>query len=135
MAEIKKRPPIFKGKAKGIDKWVCGYYLKDHVGEWIHQGDTCYLIEPESSGQSIGHNDKNGKIIFDGDIVKVEDYTTFIGVVEWDDFDAAIRVDSSKKKYPFAKGNCNFPLFRNDTPKIEVIGNIYDYKKNGGLRA
>ena len=134
MAEIKKRPPIFKGKAKDIDKWVCGYYLKDHVGEWIHQGDTCYLIEPESVGQSIGHSDKNGKNIFDGDIVKVEDYRTFVGVVEWDDFDASIRVESSKKKYPFAEGNCNFPLFRNDTPKIEVIGNIYDYKKKGGQK-
>ena len=98
MAQINKRPPIFNGKAKDIDKWVFGYYLKDHVGEWIYQGDRRFQIEPESLFQSVGHNDKHFNTIFDGDIVEVKDYETFIGVVEWTEFDAAIRVDSSKKK-------------------------------------
>ena len=126
MEGIKRRPPIFKGKAKGINKWVRGYYVKDGNGEWIIQGDTRYRISSDSLSQATGHVDREGDDIFDGDVIEFVDYKTFVGVVEWDDFDGAVRVESSRRKYAFAEGNCNFAITRNDAGRIRIIGHIID---------
>ena len=62
-------------------KWVEGDLLHDRVGIFICREDKDgyeeYKVLPETVGQYIGLTNRNGKKIFEGDIVK-EEYEVFV---------------------------------------------------------
>lgn len=79
---------LYRGKRKDNGAWVTGYYVFTRkssgvFGQMISEFnfDRHLIIElrgklheviPETVGQCTGLKDKNGKLIFQGDILKVE---------------------------------------------------------------
>lgn len=129
---------LFMGRRIDNEEWVAGYVTRkrhsDHKGKVksyyfnalneLGEVVEC-AVSAESISQFTGLIDKNGKKIFEGDIVCVpmrgccDKTTNEIGVVEW--LNGAFSVAWKKKE--------NGRHFAGYLENIEVIGNIYDNPK------
>lgn len=137
------REILFRGKDI-VGNWHYGdfeYYTDDFVKIVNHsQQEHGKKVERETIGQYTGLTDKNGKKIFEGDIVKDITLPIVCGVGEIKFGEYETKMDSSliNDNYSHHIGFyikwANILDFRKDLAfwkeKIEVIGNIYD---NPGL--
>ncbi len=117
------REILFRGKDLETKKWVTGYHTeliepmdKPMILTYISdiEGNS-YIVYSDSIGQYTERKDKTGVNIFEGDIVKIND---FIYQVEFRYSEWEFRI-LSKKVY------C-FPNFDSHTGECEIIGNIHD---------
>ena len=137
------RDYLFRGKRIDNGEWVKGYYIKatrhwhEHGihEEWIavdtiQNGGWCnvrskYAVIPETVGQFTGLFDKNGKKIFEGDIVKSCEYDDvyFVKYFDNDNYSAFDFVPD----VPLCE--CNGLSYLVNEEGCKVIGNIYDDKE------
>ena len=110
------REILFRGKAID-DNWYYGVplvFTEDYVCMTAPHTYNKAVI-PETVGQYTGLTDKNGKKIFEGDIVK---WNINFAIV-WQDCKFVIKKDLISKAYDYV-------LSCFDGTEFEVIGNIHD---------
>ena len=125
---------LFRGKQFNSGKWIIGYYsflpkgnfcVHDrHLISWASvdkDGFEQELIDPTTLGQCTDLKDKNGKLIFEGDIVRCG-YTEADGEEHSSDEPVAWRDCGWVLLY----GDTYNILDNNDCGRYEVIGNIHD---------
>lgn len=127
------REILFRGKSIITNEWVYGgiVHQTDFYGDIV---DRYYIIDgtdtrdydigyserviPETVGQYTGLTDKNGKKIFEGDII-LYDGTSKQEVI-WDEYEWNL-----SGFYNLFMDNPT-SAFSEGTSKMEIIGNIYD---------
>lgn len=120
------RDILFRGKRKDNGLWVYGdlrQYSETHKGIYDYDlRQTVKGIIPETVGQYTGLTDKNGKKIFEGDVVTDSEYggvysVRYFGDNEYPAFDVFPELETVE---------CNGLSFLSNVNCLEVIGNIHD---------
>ena len=128
------REILFKAKRKDDGKWVEGYHQKryDLLGNKEHLIFRAYSytvweyteINPETLCQFTGLCDKNGKRIWENDVVwLVCDGKEHIYQIVWDNSELDFKATKGEENYGT---NYEYLLCCDE---IEVIGNIFDNKE------
>ena len=123
---MNEREILFRGKiielCKYQGQWLEGFFGSDNGKTFIaiqnENGLNGYFCDSKTVGQYTGLTDKNGKKIFEGDIVKTSHGgSTYYAKIEWDD-----------GSFWVTNHDIQMPSYISEVSKtyLEVIGNIYD---------
>lgn len=131
------REILFRGKRINDGVWVDGYLIRHKSGKlvYIFAKENWFDVEmvaPETVGQFTGLTDKNGKKVFEGDILKFTDTNAvyeWIGKVEFGNPNAEYNWGFQLVYISGTKPNTDILLWfdmEETGAYSEVIGNIHD---------
>lgn len=117
------REILFRGKGINDKEWRYGFYTEQQGYPYITpDGVAMYEIDANTAGQYTGFVDKNGKKIFDGDIVCMDDWIPPCMQVAYAQGTFYLAEIEKPVKY---YGDIYY-LNHGGNPCAKVIGNIYD---------
>ena len=135
------REILFRGKSLDFCDWLCGYirqYQNGKITIYDFEAKRLRFVDPSTVGQFTGLADKNGKKIFEGDLLNGFEYPfyrsednkhNYFAEVVWFDNGAFGLVTH---KYPNSRvrgisaGNADYFDEEFECDNWEVIGNIHD---------
>ena len=136
MIEIK-----FKGQQLSNGDWIVGdlIHLVDGVYISNDNGNNMAQVNPDTVCQFTGFLDKNGKDIYDGDILRSDEYPfscmedgardNYFGIIEWSDEDAMFVLTCFKdpKSDVFVIFNgISDEITQQKLEDFEIVGDIHD---------
>ena len=132
------REILFRGKQVDNGEWVYGFYVRIGKSHFIFTGKLkivglnvdfeCYEVIPDTVGQFTGLTDKNGKKIFESDIVKTQLNACLLKMIDY----TVVSFDGGAfgllwKRCGLSGGVEQFTAFTSIcNTEYEVVGNIYD---------
>ena len=132
------REILFRGKCGYNNEWVEGFYYQAKLyrsdKELCHyitiphpdcdgQPSDHIMVNPETVGQFTGLTDKNGKRIFESDIVKIPDDYEEFGINAGEIYEVYFAFGGFRLKPKYSKAN---GFWLEDDATVEIIGNIHD---------
>lgn len=119
------RQILFRGKRADNGEWVCDnsvlfFSEKTKIYGALNEWREIEVI-PETVGQYTGVIDKNGKKVFEGDVVE---YAGSCGEIVFVERRGAFM---SRERDMYCEWLSNLPQY--GTGIVEIIGNIYDNKE------
>lgn len=112
-------------RAKSSQSWCYGYVHKDYESPMPNKWrlTTAYgdvkVINSDTIGEWTGLLDKNNVMIFEGDIVKTNQYQRLIGT---DTF----TIEFVEGNYYLCHKRCTVWTLRSFIEEVEIVGNKYD---------
>ena len=130
------REILFRGRCNEVGKynghWIEGHYGEDEGRNEIFFstkiGIVGYSCEPESIGQYTGLTDKNGKKVFEGDILNVHDQIPMFDGYDTDEivYNGKVMYIDNQGMYVCEGDKNGNALCALNLDECEIIGNIHD---------
>lgn len=133
----------FKGKRLDNGEWLEGYYRGNNEGKAfisrIKRPLLSFEVDPETVCQFTGFLDKNGKEVYEGDVLRSDiypfscsednKYDNYYGAIGWSEEDASFYIVAIKNPKSSVRGIsdgiCD-TISQKKMQDFEVLGNIHD---------